>query len=512
MARISVGCTVLMLAVVAGPGVAAERQATPAWGGWHLGLAIGGRAAGVPSTTTTAAGAGGTVVPDPESALARFDNVAGRFGAYLGYDWQIARTWVGGVEGDFGWARSRKSMIGLPGSYGNPGGFAVNPSSDDGVDFNASWDGSLRGRLGFLATPALLVYGTGGVAWQRVKMTVECGGLCVNTVGIAAATDVQSTTRTGWTVGGGIEAMVAPNWLARAEYRYADFGTWKATWHASPTVYAAADVAITTHTALFGLAYKFGAASSPEASDPYASAAPAPIVSWTGLYVGGAIGGRSSDAKWTTTSVNETSGTLFLEEESKFAIFNGNSARFGGYVGLNWQFAPKWLAGIEADFGSANQTRSVFGIAGTFGPIGGNVAQSGEFTALRTTWDGSLRGRFGYLVTPSLLAFATTGPAWMRVERTMSCVRTCTVSIGTLPASTISESTTRLGWTIGGGIEAALAGNWLVRGEYRYADFGTWANSWSFDPTFSGTADVRIRTHTAQLGLAYKFGGGGLMH
>jgi outer membrane immunogenic protein len=68
------------------------------------------------------------------------------------------------------------------------------------------------------------------------------------------------------------------------------------------------------------------------------------------------------------------------------------------------------------------------------------------------------------------------------------------------------------GWTVGGGLEYKLWGNWLTRVKYRYADFGT------FDYTFFGpaqvvppfaddrfTAHVAVRTHTANVGVAYQF-------
>ncbi|MGE6036674.1 outer membrane protein, partial [Klebsiella pneumoniae] len=37
-----------------------------------------------------------------------------------------------------------------------------------------TWDGSLRGRLGYLVAPTILVYGTGGVAWQRLELSASC--------------------------------------------------------------------------------------------------------------------------------------------------------------------------------------------------------------------------------------------------------------------------------------------------------------------------------------------------
>ncbi|WP_339034381.1 hypothetical protein WHZ78_21605 [Bradyrhizobium symbiodeficiens] len=53
-----------------------------------------------------------------------------------------------------------------------------------------------------------------------------------------------------------------------------------------------------------------------------------------------------------------------------------------------------------------------------------------------------------------------------------------------------------------------IGGNWLARVDYRYADFGTWTQTFfapgiGFDDRF--TAHVKARTHTATVGIAYKF-------
>ena len=74
----------------------------------------------------------------------------------------------------------------------------------------------LRGRLGFLITPTLLVYGTGGFAY---------GGLNGNGI-----TGNYSNTRTGWTAGGGVEWMFMPNWSAKAEYLYTDLSSTNQTY------------------------------------------------------------------------------------------------------------------------------------------------------------------------------------------------------------------------------------------------------------------------------------------
>ena len=84
------------------------------------------------------------------------------------------------------------------------------------------WNGvlrsSIRGRLGF-ALDRALVYATGGLAIGSHSGTVNTGMWGYNWGGNT------SSTRVGWTVGGGVEYAFTPNWSAGVEYRYSDFGT-----------------------------------------------------------------------------------------------------------------------------------------------------------------------------------------------------------------------------------------------------------------------------------------------
>jgi len=100
--------------------------------------------------------------------------------------------------------------------------------------------------------PTVLLYATGGAAFQDIKASATCNpngtaGFCV-----ATHTETVSTTRTGWTVGAGIEALLGANWTGRLEYRFADFGTF------NHTFFAIAGIKVNTHTVAVGLAYKFG--------------------------------------------------------------------------------------------------------------------------------------------------------------------------------------------------------------------------------------------------------------
>jgi outer membrane immunogenic protein len=164
---------------------------------------------------------------------------------------------------------------------------------------------------------------------------------------------------------------------------------------------------------------------------------------------------------------------------------------------------------------------------------GGITPQNGgDSFSLKSSWDASLRARVECLVRPDILLYGTGGAAWLHVESTSTCNTgsnngiPCTdpLPIGQLLTPlTITDGTTRLGWTIGGGIEAMLGSNWIARAEYRYASFGTISNTDNRPTTPEGTLvfgapqvssvayDLRLATQTVTFGLGYKFDSNGVM-
>jgi outer membrane immunogenic protein len=95
-----------------------------------------------------------------------------------------------------------------------PSTFTVNSS------VSSDWLATVRGRVGFLAVPALLVYGTGGLAVANVKAVY----LFTDNFGPASESAAISTTRYGWTAGAGGEYALMNGWSIKAEYLYADLG------------------------------------------------------------------------------------------------------------------------------------------------------------------------------------------------------------------------------------------------------------------------------------------------
>jgi outer membrane immunogenic protein len=220
----------------------------PDWTGWNLGLSAGGRWADI---TGTSLSFGGGPVPFPALARQDYDSATIRLGGYLGYDWQLDPKWLVGFEADFAWGDGKKQVDALQGiAPANTGNYS---------EAKQTWDTGLRARLGYLWDPTWLLYATGGVEWQHFAATENCAintcGPLVFPLGGSPFLLTNSTTLTGWTVGGGIEKMLPDKWLIRAEYRYADFDRWTATFLGAPVIVKSFSVA--TNTALLGLAKKF---------------------------------------------------------------------------------------------------------------------------------------------------------------------------------------------------------------------------------------------------------------
>lgn len=247
------------------------------------------------------------------------------------------------------------------------------------------------------------------------------------------------------------------------------------------------------------------AADLAPAAVPYYKAPPAVVMGWTGGYVGISGGGRWADTTWTSSSISLPPGPH--DPTHSPSSFDSSTARFGGYLGYNWQIAPQWVIGAEADFAWGHDSKSMGGIPGTFGTGGqanGPAAATVDSSNVTLNWDGSVRGRLGFLVAPNWLLYGTGGLAFQEVDLNASC-NGAFISWCIIPRNE-TASTTQLGWTVGGGIETQMWRNWLLRAEYRYSDYGNIGHTF-----FAGTIDQvvmqeQVRTHTALVGLAYKFG------
>jgi outer membrane immunogenic protein len=172
----------------------------------------------------------------------------------------------------------------------------------------------------------------------------------------------------------------------------------------------------------------------------------------------------------------------------------------GGQIGYNWQFAPTWIAGLETDIqGSGMKNRRDCLIPCGAGVLTLNTIPFNFFPVTfsafseehKIDWFGTVRGRFGYAAGP-VLVYATGGLAYGEVKRSGNVVgQTNFVLGGTVNsfAGSYSASSTKAGWTLGGGVEGQLTRNWSVKAEYLYMDLGSTTDTFSTFYTTGGQAD-----------------------
>lgn len=201
---------------------------------------------------------------------------------------------------------------------------------------------------------------------------------------------------------------------------------------------------------------------------------PAPY-NWTGFYAGIEGGGAWGTSHHATAGVAEFSGN-----------FDVSGGLIGGTLGYNWQWGQAVL-GVEGDASYAGLTGSTHGHGPVFcppGAVGGTCTT--KLRGLET-----LRARLGY-AWDRFMPYVTGGLALGQIYG------------ATDPGSVNSGSTTRAGWTVGGGIEAAFAPHWTAKVEYLYADFGTDDGLFIRNPgAFS--FNVSLKTNIVRAGVNYKF-------
>jgi outer membrane immunogenic protein len=221
----------------------------------------------------------------------------------------------------------------------------------------------------------------------------------------------------------------------------------------------------------------FGSALPAHAADlgaaPYYGKAPAyaaPIYNWTGFYIGGHLGGAF-------TSNNNFNGLTTGN--------NGNGRFLGGVqAGGDWQFAPNWVVGGEADYSW---------LSGNVGAVfpGGFVYTNNQRGL------GALTGRVGYTWGPGMV-YVKGGYAYSDNNEKLT--------LGVVPIPFFINGDHRNGYTVGAGVEYMFAPNWSAKVEYQYYNFGNanFTAPAALVPFGSFTTD----DHVVKAGVNYRFNWG----
>jgi outer membrane immunogenic protein len=187
----------------------------------------------------------------------------------------------------------------------------------------------------------------------------------------------------------------------------------------------------------------------------------APYYNWTGFYVGingGGAWGRSSFDFFGASTGN----------------FNTSGGLVGGTAGYNYQMG-QFVLGVEGDIDWANVKGSAPCVIGVFS------------CQTQNDWLGTARVRAGYAID-RIMPYVTGG-----------------LAVGDIKANTLigSQSDTKAGWTVGGGIEFALVGNLTAKVEYLHVDLGTLGCTTACG--FVGNTNVKFNEEVVRGGLNFRF-------
>lgn len=249
-------------------GSANAGDATPSWSGAYVGANLG--YGWDPGDATLA------MTPAPDRAPPGFPigdiqgvidalNASGSFptslspsargvvgGGQAGYNWQLPSDWVVGIEADL-------QASGIKGSDSQERTPQFFDETNTAVSKKVDWYGTVRGRAGYLVNPDWLIYATGGLTFGETSLGFHIDDItsgCIPDATICGDSS-KSSVRLGWTLGAGVETMLAPNWSVKAEYLYVDLG--KQSFNAPTNTPVDFNVSAKFHeqTARIGLNYHF---------------------------------------------------------------------------------------------------------------------------------------------------------------------------------------------------------------------------------------------------------------
>jgi outer membrane immunogenic protein len=255
-----------------------------------------------------------------------------------------------------------------------------------------------------------------------------------------------------------------------------------------------------------------GILAAPAMAADMAVKAPAPYpYLWNGFYGGLNLGYSDEQSVFTTAAVPPVPDPFFdglaVLSSGRIVTNNGMGVIGGGQVGYNAQMGKLWVFGLEADIQGKTGTSSGSIAAGQ--SVLGIPVTSLQTVSAKTDWIGTVRGRFGIVLTPTWLIYFTGGVAFGGDNASSTLAQS---GAGFLGTGAGSISNTRVGGTYGAGLEWMFARNWSAKAEYLFYDLGTTnfsyaARSGAFVPPAYLTINnsVHFEGNIARAGINFHF-------
>lgn len=242
---------------------------------------------------------------------------------------------------------------------------------------------------------------------------------------------------------------------------------------------------------------------------------------WSGIYLGAHIGYGWGEHEGTGLYTDNSGAYKVLDPEAGSIDLEGGFG--GGQLGFNVQ-RGRFVFGVEGDGSWGNIDGENTFISDYDNANATNTGGDGtkDYTwniKTQVEWMATVRGRLGFLLSPTFLVYGTGGAAWAGVSSDENVTCFPVMCGGTYTTVRASSSETATGWVAGAGAEWAFAPNWSLKGEWQHLDFGDVGtqfvgtaypdnapqpkiNGYSND-SFPGSLVI----DTVRLGVNYKFGG-----
>jgi outer membrane immunogenic protein len=242
-------------------GFAAQAAPTHDWTSLYGGIELGAMTFNPDWQTTQTFNPIGGYFPAESSTNPSMKTTGLLTSLFIGKNWSVAPKWLLGAEARLGLTDKTSTVGDIPGLDPEPSQTGPATFQSSRVSVQTKWNGSIRARAGYLAAPATLVYGTLGLAFQKLKMHGQSDGDgFVSNPELGILTGGATKTVSGWVLGAGLEQAFSARWTGRIEYAYTKYQSVSFThlqWLQDESFGATAKLDPRATTLTAGLSYKF---------------------------------------------------------------------------------------------------------------------------------------------------------------------------------------------------------------------------------------------------------------